>query len=377
MTHTNFRVAVSQAFGPSQEVAGSSQTRNARARARWSVLPLLSGLERYQAEWTALNQRLNQGHPLTSFDFIHALAHQFADPTDWLAVCVRGQEVVGAVPLKRLPMRWCSFLPAQAQMSALLIAEPELLCSLIGALPGPTVCLDLLAVDPHYGPALDTWARRVSESSLHATTLNVDLRGGYAEYWQSRSRSLRDDVKNKWNRLRKDGRVHAFQALSGPDDIPAALARYAAMEGQSWKAEQGTALTLGTAQGDFYADLLARFTKSGGVTVYELTIDKELAASEIVIRSGRMSVLLKTAHDASLQRYAPGYLLDQLVLESEFNLGASDVVEFYTSANEAKLRWGTEQRDIRHLRLYRNAAIAWLVKLWRQIKREPVAATAG
>ncbi|MBI3350399.1 MAG: GNAT family N-acetyltransferase [Burkholderiales bacterium] len=336
---------------------------------RWTVLPLLAGLEARQSDWHELNARLHADHPLTSFAFMHALARHFSDGNDFLALCEQDGQLRAAIPLTKQSLRWRSYLPAQSQMSALMIDDLGLLPGLMAALPGPTLWMDWYAVDPLYSPPLSASPLRV-ERQPHVTTLNIDLSGSFETYWQSRSRSLRDDLKNKWNRLKKDGRGHELRISNTADDVSAALTRYAALEGQSWKAEQGTAVALGTVQGDFYTDVLQRFAATGQATVYEMLIDGELAASEIVLRGGRMSVLLKTTHAETFQRYAPGYLLDQLVIEAEFTSRASDVIEFYTSANDAKLRWGTGQRTIEHARLYRHALTASVVRLWRRAKQK-------
>lgn len=334
---------------------------------QWTVLPLRGGLEQHESDWAELNARLYADHPLTSFAFIHTLAKHFSSAEDHLAVCRKDGNVIAALPLTRLPLRWRSFLPAQAQISALLVGAPGLLPSLMATLPGPCLWLDWYAVDPQYSPDLSSSPVPV-ERQPHVTTLNVTLSGDFETYWQARSRSLRDDLKNKWNRLKKDGRNHELRSFSTPPDVASALARYSVLEGRSWKAEQGTAVALGTTQGNFYADVLDRFARLGQATVYELHIDGELAASEIVLRGGRMSVLLKTTHAEAFQRYAPGYLLDQLVLEAEFRHPDSEVVEFYTAANEAKLRWGTAQRTIEHARIYRNGLTASVTRLWRQAR---------
>lgn len=338
-------------------------------QAHWTLLPLQQGLEQHADGWAKLNARLYADHPLTSFAFVHTLARHFANAQDHLAVCLQDGKLIAAIPLTRQPLRWRSFLPSQAQISALLIQDLALLPTLIAKLPGPCLWLDWYAVDPNYSPDLSSSPVQ-QERTPHVTTLHVALSGDFESYWQARSRSLRDDLKNKWNRLKKDGRSHQLKTFDTVTDVAAALTRYSILEKQSWKAEQGTAITLGTTQGNFYAEVLERFAGQGQATIYELHIDDELAASEIVLRSGRMSVLLKTTHAEAFQRYAPGYLLDQLVLKAEFMHPDSDVVEFYTSANEAKLRWGTGQRPIEHARIYRNGLTALIARLWRQARHK-------
>lgn len=337
---------------------------SSRSRTQWKLLPLVGGLKAHQNGWSALNLRLHDGHPLTSFEFVYALARHFGQAQDRLAVCLQGRELVAAVPLSRQTMRWRSFRPSQTEMSPLLVSDQSQLQALLTSLPSLVLWLDLYSIDPLYSPDLSSFT---SEVKHHATTLSVDLCGDFISFWQARSGNLRGSLKNKWNRLRKDGRLHTFRSLSTTHDVLAGLGRFAVLEGKGWKSSEGTAVTLGTVQGDFYTDILTRFAESGNASIYELLIDDEVAASEIVIRGGRMSVLLKIAHNEALRRYAPGFLLDQLVLEAEFAFGASDVVEFYTSANQAQLRWGTAQRDIQHLRLFPDAMSASLGRLWRTV----------
>lgn len=114
-----------------------------RSRTQWKLLPLVDGLAAHRSGWSALNLHLHGGHPLTSFDFVYALARHFGQAQDRLAVCLRGRELVAAVPLSRQTMRWRSFRPSQTEMSPLLVSDQSQLQALLTSLPGLVLWLDL------------------------------------------------------------------------------------------------------------------------------------------------------------------------------------------------------------------------------------------
>ena len=341
----------------------------------WTIQALPQAWPEHEQDWADLNRRLNHGHPLLSADFVGPLVSHFGCAGDHLAVVRDHDTPCGMLMLRRERLRWRSFMPSQAQIAPSLLADASLLDSLWPALGISAYALDLLGQDCEHSalPAEPLHARH--EVMHHATTLNVRIEGSFESYWKARSKSLQNDIRSKFNRLRSDGLDVELKVRETPAELRDALVRYAELESRSWKGGQGTALQVGGAQTAFYRDVLDRFASHGGASIFELHIGGQLAASEIVVRGGAMAVLLKTTHDANRMRYAPGYLLDHLLLEHEFKHRRVAVVEFYTGANEQKLRWGTGSRNINHHSLYRWAvaqravAAARRVRAWRSAAR--------
>lgn len=340
----------------------------------WTMQALRQSWPEHERDWVDLNCRLNHGHPLLSVDFVAPLVNHFSLATDQLATVRQGRTVCGMLMLRRDHLRWRAFMPSQAQVAPTLLVHASLLDSLWPTL-GPWACvLDLLGQDSEHSalPAKPLHARH--EVIHHATTLKVHIEGSFESYWKGRSKSLQNDIRGKFNRLGADGLDAELQVHETAAELHAALLRYAELETRSWKGSQGTALQVGSTQTAFYRDVLERFARGGNASIFELTIGGQLAASEIVVRGGAMAVLLKTTHDARRMRYAPGYLLDHLLLEHEFARRRVEVVEFYTAADEHKLRWGTGAHDIHHHSLYRWASAQRAVALARRVRAWDVAA---
>jgi CelD/BcsL family acetyltransferase involved in cellulose biosynthesis len=319
----------------------------------WVVSPLLDTWPTREADWSRLNASHHAGHPLLAAEFVGPLVTHYGEPADRLAVLCHGAQPTAMLMLRRHGLRWRTFMPAQTQIAPMLLAEPARLEQLWRALGASAVALELMCQDSEHSTLPDAPLHARHELACHATTLNVRIEGSFAQYWKARSKSLQSDIRSKFNRLHSDGHSVRLEVRESAPEVQEALLRYAEMESRSWKTSQGTALQVGSRQTAFYADVLARFCTRGGASIFELYLGDELAASELVVRSAGMAVLLKTSHDARMARYAPGFLLDHLLLEHEFALRRVAVVEFYTQASEQKLRWGTGSRAILHHTLYR------------------------
>lgn len=317
----------------------------------WSVLPLQEAWPRYEADWAALSRKDFGDHPLLSIDFIGPLVEHFGSASDRLAVYCSKSGTEALTMLTPGALKWRSFRPGQAPIAPHMINDPSAIDDIWASLGTFVQALDVLCQDPHLHARATTTPR--SELVPHVTTINVALAGTFDSYWAARAKSLQQDIRNKFNRVRSDGLALEMVVHESWTDIAQALGRYAELESSSWKGDIGTALRAGEHQYAFYSTVLERFARRGAASVFELYVGPNLAASEIVVRGGDMAVLLKTTHKSSLARYAPGYLLDHLLLKHEFSLRRVCVVEFYTDANEQKQRWSTGRRAIEHHCHYR------------------------
>jgi CelD/BcsL family acetyltransferase involved in cellulose biosynthesis len=335
----------------------------------WTHLPLRDGLEQYAPQWQALNSERNAAHPLLCLDYMQPLVQHFSTAEDLLAVHHQPNGGVDAMlALSGGAMKWQTFRPSQAQLAPALFFDNEAVPHLLRELPGSAMVLDLMCLDPLFTPSLAPAASSETECSDHATTLQVHIDGSFEDYWQGRVRKLQADIQNKLNRLKADGCVVQLLANETPAAVLAAFARYAVTECDGWKGREGTAVKLGTAQGDFYADVMSRFAAQGRATVFEFLINGQLAASQLVVRSGEMAVMLKTTHVERLARYAPGLLMGHHILQHEFRQRRVKQVEYYTAADHLKLRWGTAQRQIFHRRYFRHAVARSLVQGLAQLR---------
>ena len=334
----------------------------------WSILNAKREFNRFAPEWNALNARLHRGHPMLDSDFVGPLIDQFATGREVLAILRRGLELEAAIVLTRNRWRWQTFLPSQTQIGPALVSDAASLRALLKMLPYSALAIDLLCQDPDYGPSFSEVDSSVHESDAHATTLSISLDGSFDDYWQARSRKLRQNLRRSLRALSDASKVPELRIRTSPSEVELALQTYAAIESSGWKGREGTAIQMRSAQGHFYADMLRRLSSRGLASVCELLVGEQVAASQLMLHNAEMLITLKTTHDERFASYSPGYLLDYLLLEREFGAKRFRFVEYYTNASQELLRWGTETRVISHQRLYCRPWVASAVRTYKRFR---------
>lgn len=337
--------------------------------AGWSMIRLDGTLGSHAQAWDDLNQRRFQANPMLDSRFVNGLLRYFGDGSERLFV-MDDQDGAGAMCLlkpKGLGI-WTTFLPSQAQIGPVLIADPHHVRPLIRKLPGIAGQIDFLCHDPAFG-ALTVPANSDFSAQEHALTMSIRLDGDFDAYWTQRSKQLQKNIRRYERRLEEDQTCARFVSICDPQAIGAAVERYAALESRGWKGLEGTAVGSDNVQGRFYDEVLRGFAGSGGACVFELWIGVQLAASRLVIASSTMMVILKTTYDETLERYAPGRLLLRSVVEHAFKQIPGGAIEFYTDANPDQLSWATDQRWIDHVSVYRNDLAATLIPIVNAVRK--------
>jgi len=343
---------------------------------QWQVTRLNKSLGEHAAAWDGLNQRLFNGHPMLSANFVEGLLKHFGDGSEHL--CVRSTNGVPDAMCLLKPAGfgvWRTFLPSQAQISPVLIQKLVSAKELINSLPGFVVRLDFLCNDPQFGE-LDTGDYATSNRMDHALTMTVNLQDGFQAYWESRSKNLTKNIARYERRLVEDNIATKFLCITASQDIGDAVARYAALESKGWKLSLGTAIGTDNVQGLFYAELLGRLSTSGGAMVCELWFDDQLAASRLMMISDHMTIILKTTYDESFKQYAPGRLLLRHVIEALCHSHPDTTLEFYTNANPDQIAWATSQRWITHWSFYKNKLSAELHSVLSAVRKTTTCSTA-
>ncbi|MEM7283563.1 MAG: GNAT family N-acetyltransferase [Pseudomonadota bacterium] len=319
------------------------------------VVPIRE-FDSYKRDWDRLSQELTNTHPLFDSSFVAPLIDSFANDDDKLAVVRSGDEATAILPLSRGTLSWQSWLPAQTQVSPVLIRE---IPSLFQFGPGVSLSFDLMCQDPRYSPWLDRLTHDYASTSLvHSTTMSIDLAGSFDDYWKQRSRNLRDNMKRKFKKPRKADVEVTMKVVTHPDDMRAAIEAYGELESAGWKAKQNTNVSINNKQGKFYLSVLTNFAEKQQAAVYELYLNENLGASKLTIANDLMIINLKKAYNESLSEFSPGRLLDYLQLKREFERKKHQVMEFYTNATRDQLSWSTNSRNIAHYTLFRNRPTA-------------------
>lgn len=335
---------------------------------RWVLSRLNRTLGGHAPAWDALRKRLFNDNPMLDSRFVDALLRHFGDGSEHLCLLQAGGVPEAMCILRPAsPGIWSTFLPAQAQIGPVLLDRPDLVNSLVHALPGVCGQIDFLCNDPDFGD-LSELDNRKRESRDHALTINVSLSGGFEAYWSSRSKSLVKNMRRYERRIEDDHKEIRLVRIAHLSDLDGATARYAELEAKGWKGETGTAVTTSNEQGRFYQTVSRCFAMTAGAAVYELWIGDRLAASRMTITTGRTLVILKTTYDESMSRYAPGRLLLYRVIRDGFERNAGGSIEFYTDANADQLSWATGRRWMRHVSFYRSDALSSLLSLLRAVR---------
>lgn len=324
----------------------------------WQIERAGTGFAGFSNEWDHLNRQLFDGHPLFDSRFVGALLDFFGNGTERLCIHRSNDTVDGALILcPRSFGRWALFLPAQAQVGAMLLRDAAILETLMAALPGYAWTIDLLAIDPGFSPDL-THMALPRTLSRHTLTMSVDASGTFDAYWQARPNQLRKNLRRYQRRCTEDLGAPRLTDVTNVDAIDDALDRYGEMESSGWKGKAGTAISRTNAQGAFYSALLRQFALAGKGRVAELRFADKLAASRLLVGNDRMWVILKTTYDESLAAFAPGRQLLYELLRRITDESSNTTVEFYTNATRDQAEWATDLRYICHHQVYRGEAVS-------------------
>lgn len=321
---------------------------------RWRIKPLNRSLAGCADLWDELNRHITAGHPLLDSRYLDPLLRHFGDGSEHLCLLEKGGKAQGACILKPAKAGiWTVFFPPLATLGPTILADARHLSRLAADLPGLAARIDFLGQDPDFSPPLDAWPMPCRRHG-HALTIRIALAGGFDAYWQGRSKKLRETLRGRDNRVAKAGLVPRLVLLDRPEDLPAALERFAELEWSGWKGREGSAIGRGNAQGLFYREMLENFAWTGEAMAYELWLGDRLAASQLAIANRHMTVAMKIAYDETLAAFSPGRLLLREFIRDCFVRQPGGTLEGYTHATDDLLAWATHERWIEHICLYRS-----------------------
>jgi hypothetical protein len=260
---------------------------------------------------------------------------------------------------------WESFLPSQLQVAPVLLPRAEMLRGIFGALPRSAWQVTFLCQDPLYSPFGGMSHKSMAISlTAHALTMNIDSRGDFNDYWESRSRKLRQNIRRYKSRVKKDGINEHLDQRFDSREMRQSIKRFGALETSGWKGREGTAVSIDNVQGAFYLEVLEKFAATNQAKVYEYYLGDTLAASRLLIQGPKINVALKTTYDERRRSYSPGRVLLYEILRREIREDSSkDSIEFYTNATKDQLQWSSDERWINHVSLFRNKFFLAIQKL--------------
>ena len=328
---------------------------------RWTLHPAADFAD-FSADWDALVREAAMP-PALAPGFVAPLLASFGDPRALLACCREGRGA-DAPPVAMgvfIPAEhgrgWSTLQPPQAPLGLWLQRPGQdtevLLRGLLRALPGWPAVVALTQLDP------DLVARPPDAGSVrtldYIDTARVTLQGSFEDYWATRGKNLRANLKKQRTRLARDGIALRLEAVREPSAMAAAVADYAGLEAAGWKAGGGTAVAPGDAQSRFYGAMLDAFARQGGACVYRYWYGERLAAMDLCIEDAQgCLIVLKTTYDEAVaDGTSPALLMREEATRALFEAGHYRRIEFYGRVMEWHLRWTQEIRRLYHVNYYR------------------------
>lgn len=258
--------------------------------------------------------------------------------------------------------RWVSYQPSQLPLGAWVMDRdrdwPDLLSSLILALPGYAVSLSITQQDPLLverppsGPTVEVLD--------YVETGWIDVVGSFEDFWNARGKNLRQNLRKQRRRLEERGHRLSFDYLTEPPEVDAAFVEFASLESAGWKATEGTAITVGNTQGLFYRRLLVDHAASGEAFAWRFAVDGRPVAVDFGLRDAANIIVLKTTYDESLKAYSPAQLLHEQAFERVFREQLAWRIEFFGKMMDWHCRWTEKSRMLFHVNVYRSP---WLRRL--------------
>jgi CelD/BcsL family acetyltransferase involved in cellulose biosynthesis len=349
-----------------------------QAGLQWERQPAAAGLSDtlFAAEWDRLNAG-NTDLPFLDAKAVRSALQIFGEGREQLLVGRAGGRTAAMFVL--VPdgaFRWQTFQPSQLPLSAWVADAAQPIAVLAESLlRGPLVSclvLSITQIDPRFAPRARDDARRRHDDYIDIGWL--DIEGTFADYWATRGKNMRQNMRKQRNKLAADGVVTAMRVLRRPDDMAPALSRYSALESAGWKADEGTAIHIANAQGRFYRNLLEQAAACGEALVYEYLFDERTVAANLCLIRGGVLIVLKTAYDESIRSLSPAFLLREEELQSFFSGTEVRRVEYYGRLMDWHTRLTEQRRTLYHLTCYR---WGWLRQLAERRRRPSATAPKG
>ncbi len=319
----------------------------------WKLYPI-DEFERHQDDWQRLNRKA-KASPLLDTAFLFPALKMFGSGKELLAVY--GEEPCAmAILMPKGALGWATFQPSQAPMGAWLHEDGMdlqlLLAKLLRALPGLPVIFGLTQQDPDLVP------RPADKPDLktldYIDTARITVEGSFDQYWQSRGKNLRHNMKKQRNNLEKMGIDTRLELITEPGDVAEAIADYGRIESAGWKAEGGTAIHPDNDQGRFYRTMLEAFCRQGAGRIYRYWYNDKIAVMDLCIEGNGSIIILKTTYDESVSNgTSPAFLMRQDSFRQIFDEGSLKRIEFYGKLMEWHTKWSEEVRTMYHVNYFR------------------------
>lgn len=321
----------------------------------------------FSTEWNNLNQQTHNQAILTA-NFINCLISHYFTGKEQLVVIKDNEAIIFMGFFEKLGFgRWQTVMPSQAPLGLWLSAngsvDEKLLAKIASVLPGIILQIDLLQADSRYltvGPNI--------YQQHYIETGNKPIPSHYDDFFKTIGKNLRQNCNKAYNRAEREGESFSTEVLTSSEAVLAGVIKYGDIESNSWKAEQGTAISATNSQGKFYQTMMTRLAQRNKACVWYFLVSGQVAAVDLCVSHNGNLIILKTTFDEQFAQYSPALLLKMQMLKhyAEHPELAIKNIEFYGKAMDWHKRLNSELRPIVHLSWQRNGALRWLARQRRE-----------
>lgn len=316
----------------------------------WTITPA-TNFSTYREKWDQLNQEFYES-PLLDAEFVSLALKYFGDGSEVIITAMQNSRpMLMAILVKKNFLSWQTFQPSQSPIglwmidpSISMLTAHKLLAS---KLPGLPLILGTTQLDPELIP------RPNAASGLrtldYIKTAKITAPDNFDDYWASRGKNLRKNLKKQRNKLKREGIETRLEIIDDPDQIESAISVFGKLESAGWKNSKGTAVHLENAQGKFYRNLLESFFSRNQGHIYQYRFNDQVVAMDLCVSGKKSIIILKTTYDENFGNYSPALLMREDLFRLIFDQHLYENIEFYGKVMEWHTRWSDEIRTLYHV----------------------------
>ena len=187
------------------------------------------------------------------------------------------------------------------------------------------------------------------DTNTDARNHRIDLAGTWEAYYKTRSRRLKKGNNLVANRLRRAGSVQIHH-LAGDQIKAAAIEAVRDVSAASWKRETGLTLDA-PGPAAFLERLVAHNPRERWLSLWMLTLDDRIVATELQIQADRRVYALRADYREDTLDLSPGTYLNWKILEALFD---DDLATYFMGPgdNSYKFRWTEQHAPLIRLRAW-------------------------
>ena len=343
--------------------------------------------------WNVLHRRTRRPSPFLTHEWFDAAWQWRRQGAElYILCCMRGQDLVGILPL----LRPIPSLRAASSRELEFLAVPDTqVCDMLAGdgdrLPVASALADELvrrqrdwdAIALRYLPdatiALTEFREALSQRGLRCdvrqATRNpwIALDSSWEAYYASRSRRLKKAINLASNRLSKAGDIELRWLEPGEGDaeqVDHQVDQITAISARSWKTSTGNSLDNAGPQA-FVRRLSQHAHRMNCLSVWTLTLNKVPIAMELQLIDDGCVFALRSDFDAAYESISPGSYLNRHMLARLFG---KDLRRYLMGPGENtyKYRWADESEAVSTMMIYAHSMRGrWLAA--RELALKPAA----